>query len=55
MKEKKDIYSNMPWTSLDDYFRLAKQHKLFGADLAEYLKKERKKQVNLIPKFRIKK
>lgn len=38
----KDIYVNLPWNSVNEYYRLAMRYKKFGGELAKFLKTKKK-------------
>lgn len=50
---KKDIYLGMPWSGIDEYYKLGKEYKLWGAELKKAVltdikkMKTRKKKLEL--------
>lgn len=54
-KPKDNIYQNMQWNSLADYYSLGKKYDAWGSQLGDILKKERGRKVDLIPQIKDKK
>lgn len=42
MKKEEDIYVDKPWKDINEYFKLTQKYKLFGGELAKFLKKKKK-------------
>lgn len=51
-KEKGDTFKSTPWKSLDEYFQLGRQYRLWGMDLKKAVLQDLKRKNIGIPKFK---